>query len=88
MARDFAVDMIDVITGAGVPVVWALDPTHDSVTATTPPDVLKYVTGQVLRHNHTMLNERSATLNAVRFQSTTTEVGWFSLLGAALEGMQ
>ncbi|KAH7125898.1 hypothetical protein EDB81DRAFT_201955 [Dactylonectria macrodidyma] len=88
LARDFAIDMIDLISGAGVPVVWALDPTHDSTTLLTSVDVLKYITLQVLRLNHTMLNERSTALNAARFQSTTSEAGWFSLLGAALEGLQ
>lgn len=88
LARDFAIDMIDLISKANVPVVWALDPTFDSPRALTSVDVLKHITLQVLRLNHTMLNERAATLSAARFQSTVTESGWFSLLGYALEGLQ
>lgn len=87
LARDFAVDMIDLVSAAHVPVVWALNPTFDTHLPLTPMDVLKHVTLQVLRLNHTMMNERVATLNAARFQSTTTETGWFSLLGSALEGL-
>ncbi|KAH6869119.1 hypothetical protein B0T10DRAFT_418954, partial [Thelonectria olida] len=88
LARDFTTDMMDVISDAGVPVVWALNSSRDAPTPLASIDVLKSITLQVLRLNHTMLNERSASLNAARFQSTITEAGCFSLLGAALEGLQ
>jgi hypothetical protein len=88
LARDFAVDMIDLVYAAQIPVVWALDPTFDTQLRLTPMDVLKYITLQVLRLNHAMLNERAVTLSAAQFQSTTTETGWFSMLGSALEGLQ
>ncbi|KAJ3537715.1 hypothetical protein NM208_g6198 [Fusarium decemcellulare] len=88
LTRDFAIDMIDLIVDAGVPVAWALDPDRQPGTAFTSMDVLKYVASQVLKLNHTMLNERSASLNAARFQSISTEAEWFSLLGAVLEGLQ
>lgn len=79
--------MIDLITKADVPVVWALHPTFDSSVQLTSVDVLKHITLQVLRLNHTMLTEQAITLSAARFQSTVTESGWFSLLGSALEGL-
>ncbi|KAF5013873.1 hypothetical protein FDECE_154 [Fusarium decemcellulare] len=88
LTRDFAIDMIDLIIDARVPVVWALDPDRQLGTAFTSIDVLKYVASQVLKLNHSMLNERSASLNAARFQSISTEAEWFSLLGAVLEGLQ
>ncbi|KAF4451241.1 hypothetical protein FALBO_16362 [Fusarium albosuccineum] len=86
--RDFAIDMIDLIVNAGVPIVWALDPDRQPGTTFTSMDVLKYISSQVLKLNHTMLNERSASLNAARFQSISTEAEWFSLLGAVLDGLQ
>ncbi|KAK4185573.1 hypothetical protein QBC35DRAFT_534028 [Podospora australis] len=52
----------------------------------TPADVLKYLTSQVLKQNHRMLNERSMSLNAARYQSATTEKEWFTLLASALDG--
>jgi hypothetical protein len=88
VVRDFAIDMIDLISDASVPVVWALDPNHKPDTAFTLVDVLKYMASQILQLNHTMLNERSVSLSAARFQSTTAEAGWFSLLGSVLEGLQ
>ncbi|KAL3291767.1 Nacht domain protein, partial [Colletotrichum asianum] len=87
LTRDFAVDIIDLVSKAGVPVVWALNPGHVEHDS-TPMDVLKYITCQVLQLNQTMLDERSASLNACRFQSTVSESGWFSILGAALEGLK
>lgn len=86
-ARDFAIDAIDLIKEAQIPVVWVLNPRNDSREDVTSLEVLKYLVSQVLQQNHTMLNERSAALSAARYQSATTEDDWISLLGSVLEGM-
>lgn len=84
--RDFAVNAIDLIMEAQIPVVWALH-LPQSQGEFTSGDVIKYLISQVLRKNHTLLNERSLSLNAARFQSATSTEEWFSLLGAVLEGL-
>lgn len=84
--RDFAADMIDLITEAQVPVLWALNIPHSELQY-SPEDIIKYIISQVLRKNHTLLNERSAALNAARYQSATTVDDWVALLGKVLEGL-
>lgn len=84
--RDFAVDAIELIKEAQIPVIWALDMPH-SKTQYTAVDVIKYLVSQVLRMNHRLLDERSAALNAARFQSATTVAEWLSILGCVLEGL-
>ena len=86
IVRDFAVDAIDLIMEAQIPVVWALRLPNSEATFSAE-DVLKYLVSQILRLNHTLLNERSAALNVARFQSATTMEHWFSLLGTVLEGL-
>ncbi len=86
-ARDFAIDAIDLIKDAQIPVAWALNPRNDLREDVTSVGVLKYLTLQALQQNHTMLNERSAALSAARYQSATTEDDWINLLGSALEGL-
>lgn len=86
--RDFAADVIDSISVTNNPVVWALNSGNNTTIDYTPIDVLKQIVSQALQQNHTLLNERSAALNAARFQSAVTENEWFSLVGSALEGLQ
>jgi hypothetical protein len=84
--RDFSIDAIELIAEAQIPVIWALHlPQSRSEFAFA--DVVKYLIGQVVQRNHTLLNERSASLNVARFQSAVTTDEWFSLLGAVLEGL-
>lgn len=84
--RDFAVDAIDLIMSAQLPVVWALKLPHTEFKF-SGEDVLKYLVSQILRLNEALLNERSAGLNAARYQCATTLEEWFSLLGCVLEGL-
>jgi hypothetical protein len=84
--RDFAVDAIDLIMSAQLPVVWALKLPHTDFKF-SEEDVLKYLVSQILRLNGTLLNERSAGLNAARYQCAITLEEWFSLLGCVLEGL-
>jgi len=88
MTRDFAVDAIDLITTAHVPVVWALSFQGLDSGAGGPLDVLKYLVSQVLQLNHTLLNERSAALSAARFQSAKSCQDWLNLLGSVLQGLE
>lgn len=87
IARDFAVDIIDLLVEEKIPVIWALKPKSDQLQEYTATDVLKQLVSQVLRLNHALLNERSASLNAARFQSARTEQDWFNLLGSVLAGL-
>ena len=84
--RDFAVDAIELIMSAQIPVIWALKLPHTEFKF-SEEDVLKYLVSQILRLNETLLNERSAGLNAARYQSATTLEEWFSLLGCVVEGL-
>lgn len=88
MARDFAVDAIDLIASAHVPVVWALSFQGLDSGAWGPLDVLKCLISQILQLNHNLLNERSAALSAARFQSAKSCQDWFNLLGSVLQGLE
>lgn len=84
--RDLAADMIDLITKAQIPVMWALNIPQSRIEY-SPEDIIKYIISQVLRKNHTLLNERSAALSAARYQSASTVEDWIALLGTVLEGL-
>lgn len=88
-ARDFAINTVDLALGSNIPTVWVLNPTRDPrYRDPLVIDVLKQLVSQVLRLNHTMLDERSLSLGAARFQSATTEQEWFDLLGSVLDGLE
>ncbi|KAF2736243.1 hypothetical protein EJ04DRAFT_598270, partial [Polyplosphaeria fusca] len=87
VVRDFAVDAIDLIIEAQIPVIWALGMQNNQPLFVAEDDA-KYLVSQVLRQNHALLSERSAALSAARYQSATTMNEWFDLLGSALAGMQ
>ncbi|KAI0160610.1 hypothetical protein GGR57DRAFT_388457 [Xylariaceae sp. FL1272] len=88
-ARDFTVDAIDLITQAGIPVVWALDPSTESLAGNqfNACDVLKYLACQVLKSDNILQTEKYASLNAARFQSATTEAEWVDILACVLQGV-
>ncbi|KAK8250827.1 hypothetical protein HDK77DRAFT_439436, partial [Phyllosticta capitalensis] len=88
VARDFAADMIDLVSEAKIPVVWALQQQGKATDEYTAVDVLKGLVSQVLTQNQTLLNEKSASICATKFQSARTESEWFSLLGHALNGLK
>jgi hypothetical protein len=85
--RDLAVDIIGEVAAHNMPVAWALQSRDAPSSDYTTADVLKQIISQLLQHNHTMLNERSAALSAARFHSATTEKQFFGLLGSVLEGL-
>jgi hypothetical protein len=93
VSRDLAVSVIEVIKATDIPVIWALtsknrDEDNGSFsTRVSAIDVLKHLVFQVLRLNHTLLNERSIALNAAQYKSATTESDWFDLLGLVLRGL-
>lgn len=80
-------DAIDVISEASVPVVWALEADSSLEKGVSAIEVLKYLTSQVLKQNTRLHEERSAAMNAVRFQSASTEHEWYKLLGSTLQGL-
>lgn len=83
--NDFVADTIDLIVDANIPAVWVLQTRNDGQYSSV--DILKQLVLQVLQQNHTLLNERSAALNAARYQSATTEDEWFNILGSVLDGL-
>jgi len=83
--NNFVADTIDLIVDANIPAVWVLQTRNDGQYSSV--DILKQLVLQVLQQNHTLLNESSASLNAARYQSATTEDEWFSLLGSVLVGL-
>lgn len=70
-----------------IPVIWTLSAKEGILEWRSPIDVLKQLVLQILRLNHSLLDEQSTTLNAARFQSAKTESEWFQLLGAVLKGI-
>ena len=87
VVRDFATNVIELIHAAKFPVVWALDTRGTIERAISTSDLLKYLISQILRQNQSLLNERSAALSAVRFQSARTVGDWLSLFGSILDGL-
>ncbi|KAI1317767.1 hypothetical protein F5Y16DRAFT_392530 [Xylariaceae sp. FL0255] len=90
LIRDFAVDTIDLIAEANIPVIWALDPNLDLTAENNfnASDVLKYLTCQILQLSNGEQTEKQATLSAARFQSAVTESQWVELLAMALQGIK
>jgi len=71
-----------------IPGVWALDSKGLSPDKVARGDVIKYLASQILQHNRSLMDERSASLSAQRFQSARTERDWFNVLGTVLEGLK
>jgi hypothetical protein len=91
LVKDFAADVLDLLDGARTPVVWILHRPSSNTSERKPItaiEVIKQLVHQILQKNHTMLNERSLGLSAVRFQSARTEGEWFALLGSVLAGFK
>lgn len=92
LSRDLTVSVAESIKLNNMPVVWALSPqdtlsSEQKLKMPSSIDVLKHLVLQILRLNHTLLNERSAALNAARYKSATSESEWFELLGSAIAGL-
>lgn len=85
--RDFAVDVIELVQGANVPIIWALDIGDKERSVYTPSDVLKYLISQILQQNSGLLDERSAAFSPVRFQNARTLRAWMDLLVSVLQGV-
>jgi hypothetical protein len=86
--KDFAADLVALLRGIKIQVVWSLSAKADEALGwRSPVDVLKQLVLQVLQLNHSLVNEQSPILNAARFQSARTEGDWFELLGSVLEGL-
>ncbi|KAK5657159.1 hypothetical protein OQA88_3216 [Cercophora sp. LCS_1] len=86
--RDFAVDVIDLVSSVDIPAVWALESNPCSEEEFVTSDILKYLASQILQLNRSMADERSVSLSARRFQSARTEAEWFALLGTVMEGLE
>ena len=87
-AKDFAADIVGLLRKTSMPTAWVLNPSHEVTSAKpTAIDVLKQIVLQVLKMNWTLLDERSLSLNAAKFQSASSESDWFGLLGSALTGL-
>lgn len=70
-----------------IPVIWTLSAKEGNAGWRSPIEVLKQLVLQILRLNHSLLDQQSTTLNAARFQSAKTESEWFQLLGEVLRGI-
>jgi hypothetical protein len=86
--KDFATDIVGLLRSMKIPVVWTLSAKAEGDLGwRSPIEVLKQLVLQVLRLNHSLLNDQSPALNAARFQTATTESDWFGLLDSVLEGL-
>jgi hypothetical protein len=87
--KDFAADIVGLLRKMNIPVVWTLSAKAEGNSGwRSPVDVLKQLVSQILHLNQALLNEQSVALNAVRFQSASTEIEWFELLSSVLPGLQ
>ncbi|CZR52986.1 uncharacterized protein PAC_02864 [Phialocephala subalpina] len=86
--KDFVSDLVALLRGMKIPVVWTLNAKSESFEWRSPVGVLKQLVFQVLQLNHWLLSEQSISLNAAQFQSAVTEADWFKLLGLVLTGLQ
>ena len=87
MARSFAIDAIELVANANLPVVWALTPQLMSTREHASVDVLKHLVSQAIQRNTTLHSERAAVLSAIRFQAAVTDRDWFDLLASVLDGI-
>ncbi|KAK8166471.1 hypothetical protein IWX90DRAFT_432885 [Phyllosticta citrichinensis] len=88
VARDFAVEMIELVRKTSIPVAWALQQHGKTPQEYTAVKVLKGLVSQVLTQNQALLNEKSAAICASKYHSARTEAEWLSLLGHALNGLK
>jgi hypothetical protein len=85
--KDFATDIVSLLRSVSVPVVWILGAPSRGETSVSPVDVLKQLIFQVLQINMTLLNTKSSSLSAVRFQTAKTEADWFNILASVVVGL-
>jgi len=87
--KDFAADMVALLRGMKIPVIWTLSAKAEGNTEwRSPVEVLKQLVMQILHLNQTLLSDQSSALNAAQFQSANTELDWFQLLGRVLKGLR
>jgi len=86
--KDLATDIVGLLRGMKILVLWTLSAKAEGDRGwRSPVEVLKQLIRQVLHMSHSLLDEQSTALSAVRFQSATTETDWFAVLGSVLEGL-
>jgi hypothetical protein len=81
-------DLIDFITLAKVPIIWALQGKHNlELEHDAPIQILRYLVMQIIQLNTALLNKLSANFNAAVLQSATIENDWFDILSVVVSGL-
>jgi hypothetical protein len=88
LARDFSVELLDMIRESGVPTIWALShSTSDTSTELSLTDILLSLSMQLLVLNPRVLSEGVNPISSFHFQSALTEEQSFKLLGRCMSGI-
>jgi len=88
IARDFAVDLLEVLRASGVPAIWTLSHTHsDLEIGVSTTDILLSLSMQALLLNPQGLNGSPSAISSNHFQSALTEEQAFKLLDRCISGV-
>ena len=87
-AKNFAVDVIEAVQSALIPISWILpNLVQDPSKPLSSTDILKSLVHQTMRLNQNFQQESTCALNCARMQSAVNETEWFDILGATLVGL-
>jgi hypothetical protein len=88
IARDFAVDLLEVLRAGGVPAIWALSHTTSDAKIGAPlTDIFLSLSMQALLLNPQTLNGSTSAISSHDFQNVVTEDQAFKLLARCLTGI-
>ena len=87
-AKDFAINVIEAMRSAAIPVLWVLPSQIQNISGEiTTVDLLKSLIQQAMRLNKVFQSESACALSCARIQSAVRESEWFDILGSALAGL-
>ncbi|CAG8954559.1 hypothetical protein HYFRA_00004476 [Hymenoscyphus fraxineus] len=87
MTQEFAVNVVNLLRRAEIPVVWVLKSPRESssTVALCAVDLVKSLICQILGLNISLHTERQMSLSCAQFRAAETLSQWFNLLGMVLE---
>jgi len=86
-ARDFAVDLIQTVRAADVPVIWALSASQLGPTGFSANDICRMLLLQAVEVNRSSLRDGDYSLSSTDFELSTPN-GWSAVLDRALRGLK
>jgi hypothetical protein len=89
VTRDFSVELLDIIRGSDVPVIWALSqPNWDEEEALSLESILLSLSMQALALNPQVLSVGINPISSYHFENISNEDHGFKLLGRCLSGVK